>query len=457
MNNPYSHIPSLPGSRAPGTCGNVKPAPANPGYYFLPGFSEGGTAKGALTGPERQGLDLRSIRRDFPILGKTMNGKPLIWLDNAATTQKPRQVMEALSEFYSECNSNVHRGAHDLARLATDAYEEGREKARRFIGAGSTEEIIFVRGTTEAINLVAESFGEMNIREGDEVLLTLMEHHSNIVPWQKLRQSKGAVIKSIPINDRGEVMLEEYARLLSSRTRMVAITHVSNVLGTVNPVGVMIEMAHRCGACVLVDGAQAVPHVGVDVTELDADFYAFSGHKVYGPTGIGVLYGKKALLEAMPPWQRGGGMIKSVSFEETSYDGLPYKFEAGTGNIADAVGLGAAIDYVGKIGMANIERHEKELTAYAMKSLCKIPGLHLIGTAENKTSVLSFVMDGISPDNVAQYLNREGIAVRAGHHCAQPALNRYGLTTSVRASLGLYNTAEEVDSLAKALFELAGH
>lgn len=424
-------------------------------YYFLPSYQSVPHTKEMGIPNYRPGLDVYSIRKDFPILQRRFNGKPLVWLDNGATTQKPMCVMNALNQFYSQYNSNIHRGAHTLAKLATNAYETAREKVQNFIGASSAEEIIFVRGTTEAINLVAESFGGMNVHTGDEIILTMMEHHSNIVPWQKLQQSKGAVIKVIPINDRGEVILDEYEKLLTQRTRIVAITHVSNVLGTVNPVRTMIEMAHKHGAFVLIDGAQSIPHIGVNVKELDADFYAFSGHKVYGPTGIGVLYGKRALLEKMPPWQRGGGMIQNVSFNETTYNSVPNKFEAGTGNIADAVGLGAAIDYIQEIGMDSIERHEKELTVYAMEKLYQIPGLHIIGTALDKTSVLSFVIDGISSEYAAQYLNQDGIAVRSGHHCAQPALRRYGLTSSIRASLGLYNTKEEVDCLVNSVLKIA--
>lgn len=424
-------------------------------YYFLPGFQSAHYMKQMGSSYYNPGLDVYSIRKDFPILQRRINGKPLVWLDNAATTQKPICVMNALNRYYSEYNSNIHRGAHTLAKLATSAYETAREKVRDFIGASSTDEIIFVRGTTEAINLVAESFGGIKINTGDEIVLTMMEHHSNIVPWQKLQQAKGAVIKVIPINDRGEVILDEYEKLLTPHTKIVAITHVSNVLGTVNPVRTMIEIAHKHGACVLVDGAQSVPHIGINVREMDADFYAFSGHKIYGPTGIGILYGKRALLEEMPPWQRGGGMIKSVSFNETTYNSLPYKFEAGTGNIADAVGLGAAIDYIQKIGMDNIEKHEKELTIYAMEKLYQIPGVHIIGTAPDKTSVISFVIDGVSPENAAQYLNRDGIAVRSGHHCAQPALHRYGLASSIRASLGMYNTVEEIDCLVSSILKIA--
>lgn len=424
-------------------------------YYFLPGYKRAPFTDNMIQSEYRIDMDVYSIRKDFPILHRRINGKPLVWLDNSATTQKPVCVINALNKYYSEYNSNIHRGAHTLAKLATNAYENAREKVRRFIGASSTDEIIFVRGTTEAINLVAESYGGINIKTGDEIILTMMEHHSNIVPWQKLQQIKGAVIKVVPFNDRGEVILDEYEKLLTPRTRIVAISHVSNVLGTVNPVHKMIEMAHKHGACVLIDGAQSVPHTGINVSELDADFFAFSGHKLYGPTGIGVLYGKKSLLEKMPPWQRGGGMIKDVSFNETSYNSIPYKFEAGTGNIADAVGLGAAIDYIEAIGMNNIERHEKELTAYAMEKLYQIPGLHIIGTAPDKTSVISFVIDGISPDSVAQYLNQDGIAVRSGHHCAQPALSRYGLTSSIRASIGLYNTKEEINYLFSSVLKIA--
>lgn len=426
-------------------------------YYFLPGYVSADSAYSKQTSNPyyKPDLDINSIRKDFPILQRRINGNSLVWLDNAATTQKPICVMNALNQYYSQYNSNIHRGAHTLAKLATNAYESAREKIRDFIGASSTEEIIFVRGTTEAINLVVESFGVRNIQAGDEIILTMMEHHSNIVPWQKLQQLKGAVIKVAPINDRGEVILNEYEKLLTHRTRIVAITHVSNVLGTVNPVRTMVEMAHKHGACVLIDGAQSIPHLCVDVRALGADFYAFSGHKIYGPTGIGILYGKKSLLEEMPPWQRGGGMIQNVTFNETTYNSLPYKFEAGTGNIADAVGLGAAIDYIKEIGMDRIERHEKELTVYAMGKLYQIPGLHIIGTAPDKTSVISFVIDGVSPESAAKYLNQDGIAVRSGHHCAQPALRRYGLNSSIRASLGLYNTKEEVDCLASSLLKIA--
>lgn len=428
-------------------------ADTNLDYYFLSYHKPMTTSKNVKR-PILNNIDIHSIRNDFPILQRRINGKPLIWLDNAATTQKPRSVINTLSQYYHEYNSNIHRGAHTLATLATDAYESAREKVQSLIGASSTEEIIFVRGTTEAINLVAQTYGRKNIGTGDEILVTAMEHHSNIVPWQMLQKETGAVIKVIPINDRGEVILEEYAKMLSSRTRIVAIAHVSNVLGTINPISTMIKMAHDHDACVLIDGAQAVPHLSVNVKELDADFYAFSGHKAYGPTGIGVLYGKKALLEEMVPWQRGGGMIKDVSFSQTTYNNLPYKFEAGTGNIADAIGLGAAIDYMQNIGLKNIENHEKELTTYAMEVLSTIPGLYIIGTALNKTSVISFVINGIIPEVAARYLNQEGIALRVGHHCAQPVMERFSVASTIRASLGMYNTVEEIAALEKALFNI---
>ena len=400
-------------------------------------------------------FDVHSIRKDFPILHRRVNGNTLIWLDNSATTQKPLEVIRTLDQYYLEYNSNIHRGAHTLANVATDAYESAREKVRDFIKAAFSEEVIFTRGTTEAINLIAESLGPMILQEGDEILLTEMEHHANIVPWQKLQQDKGAIIKVIPINDRGEVLLEEYERLLSPRTRIVGITQVSNVLGTVNPIEIMVRMAHAYGAFTVIDGAQAVPHMPIDVRQLDADFYVLSGHKMYGPTGIGILYGKRAILEQMPPWQRGGGMISNVTFAHTTYNHLPYKFEAGTGNIADAIGLGAAVDYLNRLGMEKVEEHERQLTAYALKRLSEIPHLHLIGIAQDKISVLSFIVDGVSPEEVGKYLNKEGIAVRAGHHCAQPVLRRFGLDSSVRASLGIYNTREEVDTLANSVLRIA--
>lgn len=426
-----------------------------PDYYFLADPNSQYSSEGRMAPYWNMSYDVQTIRKDFPILHRKVNGKTLIWLDNGATTQKPLDVINSLDHYYSHYNSNIHRGAHTLAQIATNAYEGARDKIRDFIGAASSEEIIFTRGTTEAINLVAESYGQMNVHEGDEILLTEMEHHSNIVPWQKLQQEKGAVIKVIPISDAGEILLEEYQKLLTPRTKIVGITHVSNVLGTINPVEIMIDMAHAQGACVIIDGAQSIPHLPISVKEMDVDFYVFSGHKMYGPTGIGVAYGKKELLDSMPPWQRGGGMIDSVSFEHTTYNHLPYKLEAGTGNIADAIGLGVAVDYLSRIGMQRIKEHEGLLTDYAMERLTQIPNVHLIGTAPCKTSVISFIVEGISPEKVGQYLNREGIAVRAGHHCAQPVLSRYGLTSTVRASLGVYNTREEIDCLANAILKIA--
>lgn len=424
--------------------------PATPAQMQAPAEAVPSVGSQAAT----PGNSFQTVRQDFPVLRQRIHGKPLIWFDNAATTQKPQAVIDTLSRFYQESNSNVHRGAHTLSVKATNAYESAREKLQKMIGAALSEEIVFVRGTTEAINLVAQTYGRLHLGKGDEVLVSTMEHHSNIVPWQLICEHTGASLHSIPITTQGEVVLAEYERLLSRRTRIVAITHVSNVLGTINPVRTMIEMAHRYGACAVVDGAQSIPHFKVDVRELDADFYAFSGHKMYGPTGIGVLYGKKALLEEMPPWQGGGNMIQTVTFAGTTYNNLPHKFEAGTGNIADAVGLGTAVDYLCKIGMVRIEQHERELTAYAMNCLGRIPGLHLIGTAPHKTSVISFVMKGLAAEDLAQYLDHEGIAVRAGHHCAQPLMQHYRLPGTVRVSVGLYNTKEEITRLTEALLKI---
>ena len=365
-------------------------------------------------------------------------------------------MINTLSRFYQELNSNVHRGAHTLAAQATEAYEAARDKVRQLIGAASATEIIFVRGTTEAINLVAQTYGKMHLGRGDEILISVMEHHSNILPWQLLAQQTGAVIRSIPINDQGEIILGEYEKLLSRRTKLVAITQVSNVLGTINPVRLMTEMAHYYGARVMVDGAQAVPHFKVDVKELDADFYAFSGHKVYGPTGIGVLYGKSDLLEAMPPWQGGGGMVRQVSFAETTYQGSPHKFEAGTVNIADAIGMGSVVDYLWKIGLARIEQYEQELTGYAMSELGRILGLHLFGIAPHKIAVIAFLLQDSDPDGLARYLDRHGIAIRAGHHCAQPLMRRYGQESMLRVSLGLYNTRAEIDKLVAVIRQSRG-
>ncbi len=416
-----------------------------PHYYFAPDFQQ--EARGRLP----DALNVQSIRRDFPILHQNVNGKPLIWMDNAATTQKPQSVIDAISNFYQRDNSNVHRGAHTLAARATNALEAGREKVRRFLGASAVDEIVFVRGTTEAVNLVAQSFGRKHVGKGDEVLVTTLEHHSNIVPWQQLCRETGGVLRVVPVNDRGEVLLDEYEKRLGPRTRIVAITHVSNALGTVLPVKAMTEIAHRRGARVLVDGAQAVSHFRVNVQEIGCDFYAFSGHKLFGPTGIGVLYGKKEILNEMPPWQGGGNMIENVTFEETTYAPPPAKFEAGTGILAGVVGLGAAIDYLNFIGMEHVARHEQNLLAYATERLSSIPGLRLIGTAAEKVSVLSFILDGVPVEAMRTYLDSEGIAVRAGHHCAQPALAHFGLKSTVRPSLALYNTFEEIDSLVTAI------
>lgn len=418
-------------------------------YYFLNGVP----VPNPVAAQGRPAYDLENIRRDFPILQQRINGQPLIWFDNAATTQKPQPVIDSLNRFYRESNSNVHRGAHTLASRATNAYETARKKVQQFIGAPSADEIIFLRGTTEALNLVAQTYGRTIVRPGEEILVSAMEHHSNIVPWQMLCKETGALLRVIPLNPQGELTLGEYEKLLSHRTRIVAVTQVSNVLGTVNPVRLMSEMAHYYGACIVVDGAQAAPHLKVDLADMDADFYAFSGHKIYGPTGIGVLYGKKFLLEEMPPWQGGGGMIRNVTMEETTYNSPPHKFEAGTVNIADAVSLGAAIDYLQGIGISNIERHEQELTNYATEVLTKIPGLRLFGTSPNKIGVLSFVIAGVSTDDLARYLDQSGIAVRTGHHCAQPLMQYYGQKGMLRVSLGLYNSREEIDRLAQVIRE----
>jgi cysteine desulfurase / selenocysteine lyase len=399
-------------------------------------------------------LDPRLIRQDFPILEERVHGRQLIWLDNAATTQKPNAVIDRLSYFYQHENSNIHRAAHTLAARATDAYESAREKTRRFLNASSTREIIFVRGTTEGINLVAQAWGRRNVQKDDEVVITWLEHHANIVPWQQLCAEKGARLRVAPVNDHGEVILEEYEKLLGPRTRIVSFSQVSNALGTVTPAGEMVEMAHRHGARVLVDGAQAVSHMRVDVQALDCDFYVFSGHKIFGPTGIGAVYGKLDVLDHMPPWHGGGSMIVDVTFERTTYQTTPGRFEAGTGNIADAVGLGAALDYVDQIGMESISAYEHELLIYATTGILTVPGLRLIGTAREKAGVLSFVLDDVRTEDVGAALNQEGIAVRSGHHCAQPILRRMGVESTVRPSLALYNTREEIDALVAALLRL---
>jgi cysteine desulfurase/selenocysteine lyase len=395
--------------------------------------------------------DLSRIRADFPILARTVRGKPLIYLDNAATTQKPNAVIDRIVRYYREENSNVHRGVHYLSEVATAAFEGARTTVKRFLNARDEKEIVFTRGTTEAINLVASSWGGANVREGDEVLISALEHHSNIVPWQFLCASKGATLRIIPVDDAGDLLLDEYAKLLTPRTRIVAVGHASNALGTINPIKRMIAMAHANGSLVLIDGAQGVPHLRVDVRDLDCDFYAFSGHKVYGPTGVGALYAKQALLEAMPPYQGGGDMILSVSFEKTTYNALPYKFEAGTPNIEGVVGLAAALDYVGSLGLENIAAHEQDLLHYATACLGEIDGLRFIGTANEKASVISFTLEGVHPHDIGTILDQEGIAVRTGHHCAQPLMLRYNVPATGRASFGLYNTREEADALVAGL------
>jgi len=394
------------------------------------------------------GLDVERIREDFPILHRTIGGKPLVYLDNAATTQKPQVVIDAVSRYYSQENSNIHRGVHELSVRATQAFEAVRGRVQRFIGAAGTEEVIFVRGATEAINLVAQSYARPILAPGDEIVLSTMEHHSNIVPWQIVCRQTGAVLRVIPISDDGELLLDEYEKLLGPRTRLVAVTHVSNALGTINPVREIIAAARRHGAAVLIDGAQAAAHLEIDVAELDCDFYAFSGHKMFGPTGIGILYGRRELLEQMPPYQGGGDMIRSVTFEETTYNALPHKFEAGTPHIAGVIGLGAAVDYIGRIGLDRIAEYERKLLACATEALSAIPEVRLVGTARRKASVLSFVIEGVHPHDAGTILDREGIAVRAGHHCAQPLMQRFRVPATVRASLAFYNTSQEIDALA---------
>ncbi|MGP8063125.1 MAG: family 2A encapsulin nanocompartment cargo protein cysteine desulfurase [Acidimicrobiales bacterium] len=400
-------------------------------------------------------FDMDAVRADFPVLAELVHGRPLIWLDNAATTQKPQAVISRLDYYYQHENSNVHRGAHEMAARATDAYEAARGKVAAFLNAGSSDEIVFVRGATEAINLVAQAWGHQNVTAGDEIVITWLEHHANIVPWQQLCQATGARLRVVPVDESGQVMLDEYEKLLGPATRLVAFAHVANALGTVTPAREMVQMAHRHGAVVLIDGAQAVSHMRVDVQDLDCDWYALSGHKVFGPTGIGVLYGKSDLLNTMPPWQGGGNMIQDVTFERTLYQPAPVRFEAGTGSIADAIGLGAALDYLQRIGIENVHRYEQDLLAYATKALGTVPGLHLIGTAPEKASVLSFVLDGQQPEDIGKALDQEGIAVRAGHHCAQPIIRRFGHESTVRASLALYNTCAEVDALVAALTQIA--
>jgi cysteine desulfurase/selenocysteine lyase len=394
---------------------------------------------------------VEEVRRDFPILHQQVYGHPLVYLDNAATSQKPRAVIDAISHYYERGNANIHRGVHFLSEHATEEHEAARRTVQAFLNAPDKREIIFVRSATEGINLVAQTYGRKHVGAGDEVLITAMEHHSNIVPWQMLCEEKDAKLRVVPINDRGELMMDELPKLLGPRTKLLAVTHVSNALGTINPLRKIIEIAHSHGVPVVVDGAQAVPHVKVDVQELDCDFYVFSGHKVYGPTGIGVLYGKRALLEAMPPYQGGGDMIRSVTFEKTLYNDVPYKFEAGTPNIAGAIGLGAAIEYVNHLGIDNIAAHEHDLLVYATEALSAIPDIRLIGTAAQKAAVISFVIEGIHPHDIGTILDRSGIAIRTGHHCAQPVMLRFRIPATARASFAMYNTRGEVDALVEGI------
>jgi cysteine desulfurase/selenocysteine lyase len=470
------HFPEAPANRAvpqvAGSAGQPGASEMSLGYSFLNEIRQlvpAGTR--VVTEPAKipadgvpalslssQPFDVQAIRRDFPILQERVHGKPLIWLDNAATTQKPQSVIDRLSYFYAHENSNIHRAAHELAARATDAYEAAREKVRRFLNASTVREIIFVRGATEGVNLVAQSWGRQNIQKDDEIVITWLEHHANIVPWQMLCAEKGARLRVAPVDDSGQVLLDEYQKLLNSRTRLVAFAQVSNALGTVTPAVEMIEMAHRYGAKVLLDGAQAVSHMRVDVQAYDCDFYVFSGHKIFAPTGIGVVFGKLDILEHNQPWQGGGNMIQDVTFEKTTYQPAPGRFEAGTGNIADAVGLGAALDYLDRVGMINIERYEHDLMVYATEKLSRLPGLRLIGRAKEKAGVLSFVLDGFRTEDVGAALNRQGIAVRAGHHCAQPILRRFDVESTVRPSLALYNTCEDIDALVAAIWNLKqGH
>jgi cysteine desulfurase/selenocysteine lyase len=442
--------------------------------YFLPGADavsiDSATASPIEAGEPRHrdepvirelggvAFDPYAVRKDFPILDERVHGnKRLVWLDNAATTQKPRAVIDRLTHFYEHENSNVHRAAHTLAARATDAFESARETTRKFLGASSASEIIFVRGATEGINLIAQSWGRRNVEAGDEIVLTHLEHHANIVPWQMLCAQTGARLRIAPVDDRGDVILEEYEKLLNGRTKLVSFTQVSNALGTITPAREMIEIAHRYGAHVVLDGAQAVSHMAVDVQQLDCDFYVFSGHKVFAPTGIGAVFGKRDVLAAMPPWQGGGNMIQDVTFERTTYNPPPGRFEAGTGNIADAAGLGAALDYVMRLGMDRIDRYEHELLVYATERLAQVPGLRMIGTSPHKAGVLSFVLDGQRTEDVGAALDKEGIAVRSGHHCAQPILRRFGLESTVRASLAFYNVCEDIDALVDAVTRLQSH
>ncbi len=399
-------------------------------------------------------FDARAIREDFPILRQKIHGKPLVYLDNAATAQKPQVVIDAVQQFYCMNNSNIHRGVHILSQRATEAYEATRLKVRHFLNASKESEIIFVRSTTEAINLVVHSYGRKHLRAGDEVIISAMEHHSNIVPWQMLCLEKNVILRVAPMNDNGELLVEEYEKLFNPRTRFVSMVHLSNALGTLNPAREIVRIAHSRGVPVLIDGAQAAAHMKVDVQELGCDFYAFSGHKIYGPTGIGILYGKAEQLEMMPPYQGGGDMISSVTFEETIYNSVPYKFEAGTPNVAGGIGLGAAIDYLNEVGLDRVERYEHELLVYATDVLSDIPGLKIIGRAKKKASVLSFVLEGVHPHDIGTVLDQQGIAIRTGHHCAQPVMDRFGVPATARASVALYNTRAEIDALVKGIYRV---
>lgn len=419
-------------------------------FYFL----DESVHPAPLATPPLSAFDVEAVRRDFPALHQRVNGHPLIFLDNASTTHKPRAVLDATSQFYGRDNSNIHRAAHVLAERSTKLFEASREKVRQFLGASDAKEIVFLRGTTEGINLIANSYGRSHVRPGDEILLTRLEHHANIVPWQLLAQQTGATIRVVPLDDRGQLIMEEFSKLLSEKTKIVSVAHVSNALGTINPLEQIIPMAHAVGAVVVVDGAQSTPHLPVNVTALNADFFVFSGHKIFGPTGIGALYGKKHLLEKMPPWQGGGHMIQDVTFEKTQYRAAPEKFEAGTPDIAGVIGLGAVIDYLFRVGIPSLAAYEHTLLEYGTQALSTIPGLRLIGTAEQKASILSFVIPGIPNEAIAIHLDKEGIAVRAGHHCAMPAQRHFGLETTVRPSLAFYNTYAEIDVLVSALRSL---
>jgi len=405
----------------------------------------------SVAGSAPGAFDVEAIRADFPILARTVRGKPLVYLDNAATTQKPQAVIDAIENYYTSLNSNVHRGVHYLSEQATLAYEGARKRVRTFLNAASDREIIFVRGTTEGINLVAASYGRKNLRAGDEIVVSAMEHHSNIVPWQMLCEQTGAVLRVIPIDDDGQILMDDYRAMLNERTKIVAVVHMSNALGTINPLAEIIDAAHAVGAVVLIDGAQSISHLPVDVRSLDCDFLAFSGHKAYGPTGIGVLYGKEKLLEEMPPYQGGGDMIRSVTFERTIYNDLPYKFEAGTPNIVGPIGLAVALDYMERIGLEAIAAHEHDLLLYATQALESIAGLRLIGTARRKASVLSFVLGSAHPHDIGTILDGEGVAVRTGHHCAEPVMGRFGVPATARASIAMYNTRNEIDALVRGI------